>query len=123
DGDGRAQHPELELVAGKGEGGGAVAVGGVHVQVGQHVDAGLQLLFRRAGVVPALLNGGEDGLQLLSHEHGDDGGGRFVGAQAVVVASGGHGDAQQVLVLVHPLDDGGEKQQEAGVFGRLLAGV
>ena len=42
DGDGRAQGAEFEFIPRKGEGGGAVAVGGVHVQVGQHVDAGLQ---------------------------------------------------------------------------------
>ncbi len=42
DGLGGAQHPELELVAGKGHGRGAVAVGVVLPDGGQHVHADLQ---------------------------------------------------------------------------------
>ena len=37
-------------------------------------------------------------------------------AQPVVVAGVGHGAAQQLLVLVHPLDKGGQEQQEPGVL-------
>ena len=50
-------------------------------------------------------------------------GGRLVGPQAVIVPGAGHGDAQQVLILVHPFDDGGQKQQEPGVLRRVFAGV
>ena len=41
----------------------------------------------------------------------------------MVVAGAGHRDAQQILVLIHALDDSRQKQQELGVFLRLLAGV
>ena len=34
----------------------------------------------------------------------------------MVVARGGHGDAQQILVFVHGLDDGAQEQQELGVL-------
>ena len=41
----RADHAELELVAGEGEGRGAVAVGGVAVEARQHIRAEAQALF------------------------------------------------------------------------------
>ena len=123
DGDGRAQGAEFEFIPRKGEGGGAVAVGGVHVQVGQHVDAGLQGLALHPLVGAVLLDGLQNAGELVPQEHGDDSGRRLAGPQAVVVARGCHGDAQQVLILVHALDDRGQQQQEPQVLAGVLAGV
>ena len=46
----RTGHPELELVAGKGKGGGAVAVGGVLAELGQNVHAQIHLHLDGAGI-------------------------------------------------------------------------
>ena len=43
DGEGGAQHPEFEFVAGKGKGRGPVAVGGVLGEVGEDIHADLQI--------------------------------------------------------------------------------
>ena len=118
-----AGHPELELVAGEGEGGGAVAVGGVLAELGQHVHAQVHLHLDGAGVGRVGGDGVDDGLQLLAHEDGDDGRGRLVGAQAVVVAGGGHRGAQQVGVFIHRLDDGRQEHQELQVLHGGVAGV
>ena len=121
DGSGGAQHPELELVAGEGEGGGAVAVGGVLGELGQHVDAHLDQFFLHAAVGFILLDGLQDALQLLAQEDTDNGGGRLAGAQPVVVAGGGHGNAQHILIIVHCLNHSAEEQQKLGVFIRGFA--
>ena len=70
-----------------------------------------------------VLNGLQNGGELIPQEHGNDGGRGLVGAQPVVVAGRGHRDAQQVLIFVHALDNGRQEQQELGVFGGFLAGV
>ena len=116
--EGRARHAELELVAGEGERRGAVTVGvvlrdrrqGGHADVHQLLAAGLVV---RAGDQRVDHAG-----QLVAHVHGDDGGRRLVRAQAVIVARAGHGDAQQILIVVHGLDDRREEQQELRVVGR-----
>ena len=70
-----------------------------------------------------VLNGVQNAHQLVAQEDGDHGGRRFVGAQTVVVACGGHAQAEQILIIVHGLDDRTQKQQELGVFvGRLAGG-
>ena len=74
-GNGRAQHAELELVAGEGEGGGAVAVRGVALEPRQGVHAEAQLAALGGGVGGVLLQGLEDGGELIAEENGDHGGG------------------------------------------------
>ena len=61
--------------------------------------------------------------QLIAQEDGDDGRGRLVGAEAMVVAGAGRGHAQQLLVLVDGLDDAGEEHEEPQVLHGVLAGV
>ena len=120
DGVARAQHAELKLVAGEGEGRGAVAVGGVPGEARQHVDAQTHgdLLLRVVGGIG--LDRLQHGVQLVAEEHGHHGGRGLVGAQPVVVAGGGHGQAQQILIVVHRLDHRAQEQQELGVLiGRL----
>ena len=121
DGVGGAEHAELELVAGEGEGGGAVAVRGVALEARQGVHAEAQLAALSGGVGGVLLQGLEDGGELVAEENGDHGGGSLVGAQTVVVARRGHGETQEVLVLVDGLDDGAEEGEELRVLMRRLA--
>ena len=112
---------KLELVAGEGEGRGAVAVGGVLGQDGQGRNAQLQLA--------ALLGGGgrstfqllDHILELLAQEDGHDGRRSFVGAKAMVVAGVGNGGAEKVGVDVHAADDRGQHGQELGVGVRVVA--
>ena len=47
---------------------------------------------------------------------------RLLRAEPVVVAREGHRAAQQLLILVHALDERGEEQQELGVLAGGLAG-
>ena len=118
----RAQHAELELVAGEGKGGGAVAVGVVLGEARKDMDPHLHVLLILMAVVIALFDGGKDSGQLIAEEHGNDGGRRLVGAQPVIVARAGNGDTQQILVFVHRLDDGGEEEEKLGVLLRGIAG-
>ena len=123
DGEGGADGAELELVAGEGKGRGAVAVRIVAEEVRQDLDADLHLGLFLADIGGAVGDGLQDLAELVAQEHGDDGRRGLVGAQAVVVARGGHGDAQQVLVLVDGLDDRAEEEQELRVLIRGGAGL
>ena len=120
---GRAGHTELKLVAGEGEGGGTVAVGGVLAELGQDVDAQIHLHLDGTGVGRIGADGVDDSLQLLAHEDGNNSRGCLVGAQAVVVARGSDGGAQQVGVLVNRLDNGGQEHHELQVFHRGIARI
>ena len=122
DGIGRAQHPELKFVAGKGKRRGAVAVRGIQDEAGEHVDAQLHSLLFRAHIGGIALNGVQHGGQLIAQEDRDDGGRRLVASQPVVVSGRGNGGSQKSLIVVHRLDDRHKKQQELGVFVRRLAG-
>ena len=93
-----AHGAELELVAGEGHGGSSVAVGDVPGEVGQGVDAQLEGVAGGLAVGAAFDEVLYDGFELCAQEDREDGGGGFVGAQAVVVAGGGDRGAQQVLV-------------------------
>ena len=102
DGRRRADRAELELVAGEGEGRGAVAVGGVARAApaawSRRVGGWPPFFEEDAAPVSSCLH---DVFELLAEEDGDDGRRRLVGAQAVIVAGVGHGGAEQVGVLVH----------------------
>ena len=113
---GGAQHPELKLVAGEGHGGGAVPVGVVLGDGGHHVHPHPQGLLAGVGVLGAVDDGLHHGGELVAQEDGHHGGRGLLGPQAVVVAREGHGGAQEVLILVHALHKGSQKQQEAGVL-------
>ena len=117
-----AGHTELELVAGEGHGRGTVAVGGVLRDGGQHVHADAQRLALGLGIVALTDDGVDDALQLGAEEDGDDGRRRFLRAETVIVAREGDGAAQQLLILVHALDEGGEEEQEHGVLAGRFAG-
>ena len=88
-----AAHTELELVAGEGERGSAVAVGVVAQDLGQLRDAqidGLTIVGLGLLLLHERLNDRREG---VAQEDGDDRRGRLVGAEAVVVTGRGHGHA------------------------------
>ncbi|CDC68125.1 unknown [Oscillibacter sp. CAG:155] len=123
DGLGGTQHPELELVAGEGHGRGAVAVGVVLGNGGQHVHADLQRPLAGILVLRALDDGIHYAAQLVAQEDGQYGGRSLLSAQTVVIAGEGHGGPQEVLIVIHALDEGGQEQQELGVLAGRGAGL
>ncbi len=74
------------------------------------------------GIVALTDDGVDDALQLGAEEDGDDGRRRFLRAKTVIVAREGDRAAQQLLILVHALDKGGEEEQEHGVLAGRFAG-
>ena len=60
--------------------------------------------------------------ELVAQEDGHDRRRRLVGAQAMIVAAARGTGAQEVLVLVHGLDHGGEEDDELQVLQRRVAG-
>lgn len=86
DGLGGAQHTEFELVAGKGQRRGAVAVRGVLGNVGHGIDANAQFLLGDIHVLRALNDRVQNGRQLITQKNGDDGRRGLIAAQTVVVA-------------------------------------
>ena len=119
----RASGAELELVAREGEGRGAVAVGGVLGEVGQHRHAQVHALLVVALVGLALDDGLDDAVELVAQEDGDDCGRCLVGAQTVVVAGRGDADAQHLLVVIYSGDDTGQEDEELQVLLGGVAGV
>ena len=118
----RAGHAELELVAREGERRGAVTVGRILRDGGQYVYADAQRLMLGRGVVVFVNDGVDDALKLGTEKDGDDGRGRLLRAETVIVARKGDRAAQQLLIFVHALDERGEDQQEHGVLAGRLAG-
>ena len=116
----RAGTAELKFISCESEGRRAVAVGGVLGDARQGVDADVHFQLFPGGVGVVVLDGVQHGFQLVTQEHGDDGGRRFVAAQAVVVARAGDGDAQQILMQIDRFDDRHQEQQELGVLGGRL---
>ena len=86
------------------------------------MDAELHDGLFRGAVGLLFLDGVEDAGQLIAEEHGHDSGGRLVRAEAVVVAGRGHGQTEQILIVVDGLNYRAQKQQELGVFMRRFAG-
>ena len=122
DGQAGAEHPELELVAGESERGGAVAIRRILGEAGENVHADLQLRLVLLIIAGTRFDGIEHGGQLVAEEDGDDRRRGLVRAETVIVPCAGDGDAKQIGILVHSLDDGGEEQQELRVLTRGIAG-
>ena len=118
-----ARHAELELVAGEGERGGAVAVGVVLQEVGECLDAQVDVGLLGVLVLFAVDDALHHAAELVAQEDGDDRRRRLVGTQTMVVAGAGNGAAQQVLVIVDGLDGCGQEDEEAQVADGGLAGV
>ena len=119
---GGRRHAEFKLVAGEGEGRGAVAVARVAADDRQRGHADLHIGHRRDALLAALDDVPDDRRQLIAQEHGDDRRRRLVAAQPMIVARIGRAHAQQTRMLVHRLHHRGEHQQEHVVVLGLLAG-
>jgi len=69
---------------------------------------------------------GVDGIQylgeLIAQEYGYDGRGRLAGSKTMVVACGGNGYAQKILIVVNGLYNGAQYKQKLGVLIRSVAG-
>ena len=116
-----ADHTELELVAGEGEGRGAVPVRGVLGEIRQGAHAGVQMAALQAvGRLAGADKLRQYILQLLAQVDGNDGGRRLVGSQTVVISHVGRRFPQQGRVAVHCLQHTGQHQKELYVLmGRL----
>ena len=117
-GHGRAHRAEFKLIAGKGKGRCAVAVGGIARKARQGMHAHAQQLLFLCAHGRIVFNGFQDARQLVTQEHAHNGRRRFAGAQAAIVARAGHGDAHHLLIIVHGLQHRAQKQQKL----RVLAG-
>lgn len=73
-----------------------------------HTD--LQLLRIPFTVGRTALNRIQNFGEVVAQKDGNNGRRGLVSAKPVIVSCAGYGDAQQVLVLVHRFDDGGEKE-------------
>ena len=117
---------ELEAIAGEGEGRGAVAVGVVDEQLGNLRDVELNALFAGHGGegVVGLCDAVEEFADLRAEEGGDDGGGRFVAAEAVGVAGAHDAGFQQTVVAIDAHERGDDEGEEAeGVAFGATGGV
>ena len=94
-------------------------IAGRRQRVDSDLEHSLRLVFCALRVLDAL----QDLRELVAHVDGDDGGRRFVRAEAVVVARSCDGGAKEVCVLVDRLYDGAEHREEYGVLVRIGAGV
>ena len=119
---GGAKHTELELIAGERKGRRPVPVGSITQELGQHMGSQLHHGLFRAAVRLILLDGIQNGRQLVTQKDGHHSGRCLVGAQTVIIAGGGHRDTQQVLIVIHCLNNGTQEQQELGVFVGCLTG-
>ena len=119
---GRTQHTELKFIAGERKGRGAVTVSGVLGESGQNINAQLHIDFLSSFVRLITFNGIQNRRQLITEEDGNNGGRCFIRAQPVIVACGCHGNTQQILIVVHCLDDRTQEQQELGIFIRRFTG-
>ena len=119
----RTGHAELELVSRERERRGAVAVGVVALETGQHLDAEVHVDGFGAVVVLAGNDSVDHTPEFITQEDRDDGRRRLVRAETVVVAGGSDRYAEQVLVVVDRLHDRGQKHEETQVRRGSLAGV
>ena len=118
----RAQHTELKLVARESQRRGTVAVGRVLRNRGQNVHADAKRALFAVGVVGLSDDGVDDVAQLVAQIDGNDGGRRFLCAEAMVVSGERDCRAKQLLIFVHALNKGREEQQKLRVLAGRFAG-
>ena len=118
---GGTDHAELKLVARKRKRRGAVAVGRVPVELGQHIDAELHLRFGNARIRRIGFDRFQNAVQLISEEHGHDRGRGFVCTEPMIVTCRRHRDPQQILIIIHRFDDCAEEEEELRVIMRRFA--
>ena len=117
---GRPQHTELELVARKSKGRSAVSVRCVYSEFGQYINAQLHNLLFSSCIRGIAVDCLQNRIQLIAQENGNDSRRCLVSTQTVVVARSGNRDSQQILIIIHGLDDRTEEKEELGI---LIGGV
>ena len=119
----RTHGAELELVSGESKRRSPIAIRVAARKGGNGVHAQLDhaALVRTAGAAlfDLINNVGE----LFPQKDRNDGGGRLVRAETVIVARRSHGGAQQVGVRVHGFNQRTDHGHELGVFVRIVAGT
>ena len=118
-----AHHAKLELVARKGEGGGAVAVGVVLSDVRQRRYADVHKLGLRAVKIAARGQMFKLLRQMRAEEYRDDLRRRFVPPQSALVAAAGAGHAQRAGIFVHRRENRQQKGIENAAACLVLAGL
>ena len=114
---------ELKLVAREGKRRCAVAVGGVLLEVGEHLNAGLHLLLAVAHIVLPVDNRLYHLAEVVTEINRHDCGRSLIGAESVVIARGCYGSSEQILVLVDSLNDRREEELEGDVVLGVLSGA
>ena len=114
---------ELELVAGEGERGGAVAVGVVLHQLGQGISAQVEHAARGVDGSLAVDDLLDNLGKLVAQEDGHNRRRSLVGAQTMIVAGRGNGGTQELLIVIDGLDHRGEEDDELQVVERGVARV
>ena len=90
-----AKAAELKFIAGKRDGRGTVAVGGVLRNGGQDINADAQRALDAVSIIGVINNGVDDCRQLVAKIDRDNGRGRFLRAKTVIVSGKGHRAAQK----------------------------
>ena len=101
----------------------AVAVGGVLLEVGEHLNACFHSLLAVAHIVLAVDDSLYHLAEVISEVNGHDCGRRLVSAESVVVARGSYGSSEQILILVDSLYDSREEKLEGDVVLGVLTGT
>ena len=114
---------ELELVAGKGKRGGAVAVGVVLHQLGQSIGAQVEHAARGMDGSLAIDDLLDDLGKLVAQEDGHNRRRSLIGAQTMIVAGRGNGGTQELLIIIDGLDHRGEEDDELQVVERGVARI
>ena len=113
---GRAQHTEFKFIPSKRKRRRAVAVRRIPVKFGKNIDPQLHLCLFCTRIRRTGFDGLQDSVQFISQKDGHSRRRRFIGAKPVIVSSCCHGNAEQILIVVHCLDHSAQKQQELGIF-------
>ena len=119
---GRADHTELETVAGECKRRSTVPVGGILREVRQSIYADLEYLgFALVG--SACLQCVQNALEFFAHKDGDDCRRCLVCTQTVVISGRRCADAEQVCIFINTLDDCAQECEELHIFHRCAARI
>ena len=119
----RTESAELKLVAGECKRRCAVSVGGVLLEVGKHLNACFHSLLAVADIVLAVDDCLYHFAEVVAEINRHNSGRCLVSAESVVVARGGYGGPEQILVFVDSLYDSREEKLEGDVVLGVLTGT
>ena len=88
------------------------------------MDADFKLLMIRPAVGFIMLDGGENALQFPTDEHGEDGRRSLIrSAGATVIRLGGNGQTQNILIIIHSLNDSAQQKKKTGILRGRITGL